>query len=72
MFGSAAISVDSSNKSNGQFQDTDNRNANVQEFSVSEISGLVKRQIEDGFAHIRVRAELGLFPVLPLGISIWI
>ncbi|MEC8768587.1 MAG: exodeoxyribonuclease VII large subunit [Pseudomonadota bacterium] len=42
-----------------QFQDTDNRNANVQEFSVSEISGLVKRQIEDGFAHIRVRAELG-------------
>ena len=42
-----------------QFQDTDNRNANVQEFSVSEISGLVKRQIEDGFAYIRVRAELG-------------
>ena len=42
-----------------QFQETDNRNANVQEFSVSEISGLVKRQIEDGFAHIRVRAELG-------------
>ena len=42
-----------------QFQETENRNANVQEFSVSEISGLVKRQIEDGFAHIRVRAELG-------------
>ena len=42
-----------------QFQDTDNRNANVQEFSVGDISGLVKRQIEDGFAHIRVRAELG-------------
>ena len=42
-----------------QFRETDNRNANVQEFSVSEISGLVKRQIEDGFAHIRVRAELG-------------
>src|SRR5699024_1234377 len=32
---------------------------NVPEFSVSEISAAVKRAVEQGFAHIRVRGEVG-------------
>ncbi|WP_322891332.1 MULTISPECIES: exodeoxyribonuclease VII large subunit [unclassified Yoonia] len=32
---------------------------NTPEFSVSEISGAVKKTIEGGFSHIRVRGELG-------------
>ncbi|MGR3718056.1 MAG: exodeoxyribonuclease VII large subunit [Thermohalobaculum sp.] len=32
---------------------------NVPEFSVSEISGAVKRMIEGEFAHVRVRGEIG-------------
>ncbi|WP_019955659.1 exodeoxyribonuclease VII large subunit [Yoonia vestfoldensis] len=32
---------------------------NTPEYSVSEISGAVKKTIEGGFAHIRVRGELG-------------
>ena len=32
---------------------------NVPEYSVSEISGAVKRVIESGFGHVRVRGELG-------------
>lgn len=32
---------------------------NVAEFSVSELSFAIKRMIEDGFAHVRVRGELG-------------
>ncbi|WP_322895119.1 MULTISPECIES: exodeoxyribonuclease VII large subunit [unclassified Yoonia] len=32
---------------------------NTPEFSVSEISGAVKKAIEGGFSHIRVRGELG-------------
>ena len=39
--------------------DKDTGNANVTEFTVSELSGAVKRQIEDSFGHVRVRAELG-------------
>ncbi len=34
------------------------RQANVLEYSVSEISNAVKRAIEDGFAYVRVRGEL--------------
>jgi hypothetical protein len=32
---------------------------NVAEYSVSEISGALKRTLEDTFGHIRVRGELG-------------
>ena len=32
---------------------------NVPEFSVSEISGAVKKAVESGFSHVRVRGELG-------------
>ncbi|MCK5496761.1 MAG: exodeoxyribonuclease VII large subunit, partial [Hyphomicrobiaceae bacterium] len=32
---------------------------NVAEFSVSELSFAIKRAIEDGFSHVRVRGELG-------------
>ncbi len=33
--------------------------ANVAEFSVSELSFAIKRSLEEGFAHVRVRGELG-------------
>jgi exodeoxyribonuclease VII large subunit len=32
---------------------------NAPEFTVSEISGAVKRTIESGFSHVRVRGEVG-------------
>ncbi len=32
---------------------------NAPEYTVSELSGAVKRVIEDGFGHVRVRAEVG-------------
>jgi len=32
---------------------------NAPEFTVSEISGAVKRAIEGGFSHVRVRGEVG-------------
>lgn len=32
---------------------------NVPEFSVSELSNAIKRSLEQGFSHVRVRAELG-------------
>ncbi len=32
---------------------------NAPEYTVSEISGAVKRVIEDEFAHVRVRGEIG-------------
>ncbi|MEL0072381.1 MAG: exodeoxyribonuclease VII large subunit, partial [Rhodobiaceae bacterium] len=32
---------------------------NLVELTVSELSGAVKRQIEDGFGRVRVRGELG-------------
>ena len=32
---------------------------NAPEFTVTEISGAVKRTIEGSFSHVRVRAELG-------------
>ncbi|MCV2874973.1 exodeoxyribonuclease VII large subunit [Rhodobacteraceae bacterium XHP0102] len=37
----------------------DTEGGNAPEFSVSEISGAVKRMIEGGFSYIRVRGELG-------------
>lgn len=33
--------------------------ANTPEFSVSELSGAIKRSLEDGFGHVRVRGEMG-------------
>ena len=33
--------------------------SNVAEYSVSEISGALKRTLEDTFGHVRVRGELG-------------
>ena len=39
--------------------DDDAPGANTPEFSVSEISGVVKRVIEGEFGHVRVRGELG-------------
>jgi exodeoxyribonuclease VII large subunit len=32
---------------------------NLPELSVSELSGAIKRTLEDGFGHVRVRGELG-------------
>jgi exodeoxyribonuclease VII large subunit len=37
----------------------DPEGGNAPEFTVSEISGAVKRAIESGFAHVRVRGEIG-------------
>ncbi len=37
----------------------DEPQSNLKEFTVSEISFAVKRTIEDGFSHVRVRGELG-------------
>ncbi|SLN31379.1 Exodeoxyribonuclease 7 large subunit [Aquimixticola soesokkakensis] len=39
--------------------DTAQTPSNAPEFSVSELSGAVKRTIESGFSHIRVRGEVG-------------
>jgi exodeoxyribonuclease VII large subunit len=33
--------------------------SNIAEYSVSEISGAIKRTMEDTFGHVRVRGELG-------------
>jgi exodeoxyribonuclease VII large subunit len=38
---------------------TDGPGNNAPEFTVSEISGAVKKSIEGGFAHVRVRGEVG-------------
>ena len=40
------------------FED-DNEGGNAPEFTVSELSGAVKRTIEGAFGHVRVRAEIG-------------
>ena len=32
---------------------------NAPEFTVSELAGAVKRTVEQGFAHVRVRGEVG-------------
>ena len=32
---------------------------NEPEFSVTEISGAIKRVIESGFSHVRIRGEVG-------------
>ncbi|WP_370253440.1 exodeoxyribonuclease VII large subunit, partial [Nioella sp.] len=37
----------------------DDAPGNAPEFTVSEISGAVKRTIEGSFAHVRVRGEVG-------------
>lgn len=37
---------------------TDNTASNVAEYSVSEISGALKRTVEDTFSHVRVRGEI--------------
>lgn len=37
----------------------DNTGANAPEFTVTEISGAVKRSVESGFSHVRVRGEIG-------------
>src|SRR6056297_4252852 len=37
----------------------DTEPGNAPEFTVSEISGAVKRTIESGFSHVRVRGEVG-------------
>lgn len=37
----------------------DDSPGNAPEFTVSEISGAVKRSIESGFSHVRVRGEIG-------------
>ena len=34
---------------------------NIQEYSVSEISGAVKRTVEDAFGHVRIRGEISGF-----------
>ncbi|MEM8786540.1 MAG: exodeoxyribonuclease VII large subunit, partial [Pseudomonadota bacterium] len=34
-------------------------NGNLHEFSVSELSGAIKRAMEDGFSYVRVRGEIG-------------
>ncbi len=38
---------------------SDSAGANVPEFTVSQLSGAIKRSLETGFAHVRVRAEVG-------------
>ena len=35
--------------------------ANLVEYSVSELSAALKRSIEDGFSHVRVRGEISGF-----------
>ena len=39
--------------------DDDPAGDNAPEFSVSDISGAVKKAIEGGFSHVRVRGEVG-------------
>ncbi|MEO1748202.1 MAG: exodeoxyribonuclease VII large subunit, partial [Pseudomonadota bacterium] len=41
------------------FANTDSEGSNVAEFSVSELSGAIKRTVEDAFGRVRVRGELG-------------
>ncbi len=41
------------------FADKDDKKDNVAEFTVSELSFAVKRTVERGFEHVRVRGELG-------------
>ncbi|MCF6199047.1 MAG: exodeoxyribonuclease VII large subunit [Hyphomicrobiaceae bacterium] len=45
--------------SDGLFADKDDKKDNVAEFTVSELSFAVKRTVERGFEHVRVRGELG-------------
>ena len=37
--------------------------SNAPEWSVSELSGALKRTLEDAYGHVRVRAELGAVKV---------
>lgn len=41
--------------------DTENTSNNIYEFTVSELSGALKRQVEDAFSYVRVRAEISGF-----------
>lgn len=41
--------------------------ANVPEFSVSELSSAIKRSLEQGFSHVRVRAECGRVTIAKSG-----
>ncbi|MEO0543604.1 MAG: exodeoxyribonuclease VII large subunit [Pseudomonadota bacterium] len=41
------------------FANADSSGTNVAEFSVSELSGAIKRTVEDAFGRVRVRGELG-------------
>lgn len=41
--------------------------SNIPEFSVSELSFAIKRQLEQGFAHVRVRAECGRVTIAKSG-----
>lgn len=45
----------------------DNITTNTPEFSVSDISGAVKRTVEGAFSHIRVRGELGRVTIAQSG-----
>lgn len=40
---------------------------NIPEFSVSELSGAIKRTLEQGFSHVRVRAECGRVTIAKSG-----
>lgn len=42
-------------------QETDAKGGNVAEFSVSELAGAIKRALEDGFGHVRLRGEISGF-----------
>lgn len=44
-----------------------NASANVPEFSVSELSTAIKRSLEQGFSHVRVRAECGRVTIAKSG-----
>ena len=44
---------------NSSPQNNDSNGANVPEFSVAQLSSAIKKQLETGFSHIRVRAEVG-------------
>ncbi|QDY69136.1 exodeoxyribonuclease VII large subunit [Qingshengfaniella alkalisoli] len=43
----------------GPLSDENGQGSNAPEFTVSELSGAVKRSIESGFSHVRVRGEIG-------------
>lgn len=44
-----------------------NTNDNIPEFSISELSSAIKRTLEQGFSHVRVRAECGRVTIAKSG-----